>query len=156
MKVRIPIEQLKKRFPEFEFQHNLESVIFNNAEKIDNKRSNSQNNSLHLMFQQLSDECLEKGIEMRDIVKDELPIECTPENIKWLWKKLQKALLKIESTTQLTKDGQIDLVYRNFNKILIERTNGEISLPPFPCLKEQIKDADRIDYPQNNLGEPKF
>ena len=69
MKVRIPIEQLKKRFPELEFQHNLESVIFNNAEKIDNKRTNTQNNSLHLMFQQLSDECLEKGVEMRDIVR---------------------------------------------------------------------------------------
>jgi len=151
MKVRIPIEQLKKRFPDFKFQHNLDSVIFTDAEKIDDKRTLSQNNSLHLMFQQLSDECLEKGIEMRDIVKDELPIECTLENIKWLWKKLQKALFKTESTTQLKKNGQIKVVYENFNKILIERTGGEICLPKWPCIENQIKDIPKIDYPKEEL-----
>lgn len=150
MKFSLHRDELKKQFPELKVTK--EYYEFNGTKK-DNKRSNTQNNSLHLMFQQLSDECLDKGIEMRDIVRDELPIEVTPENIKWLWKKLQKALLKTDSTTQLTKGGQIELVYRNFNKILIERTEGEIEMPPWPCLKEMSKNIPKIDYPENNLGE---
>jgi len=150
LKFSLHRDELKKQFPELKVTK--EYYEFNGTKK-DNKRSNTQNNSLHLMFQQLSDECLDKGIEMRDIVRDELPIEVTPENIKWLWKKLQKALLKTDSTTQLTKGGQIELVYRNFNKILIERTEGEIEMPPWPCLKEMSKNIPKIDYPENNLGE---
>ena len=150
MKFSLHRDELKRQFPELKVTK--EYYEFNGTKK-DNKRSNTQNNSLHLMFQQLSDECLDKGIEMRDIVRDELPIEVTPENIKWLWKKLQKALLKTDSTTQLTKGGQIELVYRNFNKILIERTEGEIEMPPWPCLKEMSKNIPKIDYPENNLGE---
>jgi len=152
MKVRIHRDELLKQFPDLETKKDY--LVFT-GEKIDNKRTLTQNRALHLLFTQLSDECMEKGIEMRDIVKDELPIECTPENIKWLWKKLQKALFKTQSTKELRNNGQIEVVYDNFNRIIVERTNGEISLPPFPCLDEQIKNIEKIDYPQSN-GEPKF
>ena len=117
------------------------------------KRTLPQNNSLHLLFEQLSKECLEKGIEMRDLVKEEVPIEATAENIKWLWKLLQNALFKTKSTTELKKTGQIEIVYDAFNKILIERTNGEISLPPFPSLETQKE--TKLDYPDYE-GEPTF
>ena len=116
------------------------------------KRTIPQNSALHLLFEQLSKECLDKGIEMRDLVKEEVPIECTPENLKWLWKLLQNALFKTKSTTELKKTGQIEIVYEAFNKILIERTNGEISLPPFPSLETQTKET-KLDYPDYE-GEP--
>ena len=103
-----------------------------------NSRTLTQNNSLHLLFKQISDECMEKGIDMRKIVRDEVPIQCTPENIKWLWKLLQEALFKKKSTTKLKKSGEIEVVYDNFNAILSERTKGEISLPPFPSLENNL------------------
>ena len=118
------------------------------------KRTIPQNSALHLLFEQLSKECLDKGIEMRQLVKEEVPIECTPENIKWLWKLLQNALFKTQSTTELKKTGQIEIVYEAFNKILIERTNGEISLPPFPSIETQTKET-KLDYPDYE-GEPTF
>mgnify|MGYP001618616354 FL=1 len=118
------------------------------------KRTIPQNSALHLLFEQLSKECLDKGIEMRQLVKEEVPIECTPENIKWLWKLLQNALFKTKSTTELKKTGQIEIVYEAFNKILIERTNGEISLPPFPSIETQTKET-KLDYPDYE-GEPTF
>lgn len=102
------------------------------SEEKDIKRSKPQNNSLHLLFKQISDECMEKGIDMRQIVRDEVPIQCTPENIKWLWKLLQEGLFKKKSTTELKRTGEIEVVYDNFNKVLIDRTEGQISLPPFP------------------------
>lgn len=105
------------------------------CEKCQNTRTNPQNNSLHLLFKQISDECLAKGIEMRELVKDDFPIPVTPENIKMLWKLLQKAMFGTKSTTELKKTGQIEQVYDTFNKILAERTGGEISLPPFPSIE---------------------
>lgn len=98
-------------------------------------RTNIQNNALHLLFAQISKECMDKGIEMREIVREEVPIPCTPENIKWLWKLLQHGMYGTKSTTELKKTGQIEQVYDTFNKILIERTGGEISLPPFPSIE---------------------
>ena len=118
------------------------------------KRTIPQNSALHLLFTQLSKECLDKGIEMRDLVKEEIPIEATPENIKWLWKLLQNALFKTKSTTELKKTGQIEIVYDAFNKILIERTNGEISLPDWPSLETQTKET-KLDYPEL-VEEPTF
>src|SRR3990167_11419155 len=99
-----------------------------------NTRTNTQNNSLHLLFSQISKECMDKGIDMREIVRKEVPIQCTPENIKWLWKLLQEALFGKKSTTELKKSGEIEIVYDNFNAIITERTKGEISLPPFPSI----------------------
>jgi len=110
------------------------------------KRTYLQNRSLHLLFTQIAKECLDKGIEMRQLVKEEVPIEATPENIKWLWKLLQNALFKTKSTTELKKLGQIEIVYDNFNKIINERTQGEIILPPWPAMKE-IKEKPEYEYP---------
>jgi len=128
------------------------------------KRTSSQNRALHLLFTEISNDCMAKGIEMRQLVRDEVPIQATPENIKWLWKLLQEALFKTKSTTELEKTGQIETVYDNFNSILIERTKGEICLPPFPHDPDKTKDMEElqttptregIDYPKGDY-ETKF
>lgn len=105
------------------------------CDKCSKTRTNPQNNALHLLFSQIAKECMDKGIDMRQIVREEVPIQCTPENIKWLWKLLQEALFGKKSTAELKKSGEIEVVYDNFNKILVERTNGEVSLPPFPSIE---------------------
>lgn len=109
------------------------------CEKCNNKRTNPQNNSLHLLFKQISDECLAKGIEMRELVRDEVPIPCTPENIKWMWKLLQYGMYGTKSTTELKRSKQIEAIYDTFNKILSERTQGEIILPSWPSMESLMK-----------------
>lgn len=104
---------------------------------VKSQRSLAQNNALHLLFTQLADEMREKGIDMRTFIQ--VPVSFTPHSIKeYLWKPLQKVLLGKKSTTQLDKTEDINLVYDELNRILIDRTNGEISLPPFPSLESQI------------------
>lgn len=132
----------------------LEFLDIYSAKVIEDDRTIHQNSSLHLMFSQLAKECLDKGIDMRQLVKEEVPIEATAENLKWLWKLLQNALFKTDSTTKLKKTGQIEIVYHAFNKILIERTQGEISLPPFPSKETQPKEKE-VEYPTENY-EPSF
>lgn len=123
----------------------LEFLDVYSAKVIEDSRTLRQNDSLHLLFSQLSKECLEKGIDMRQLVREEVPIPATTTNIKWLWKLLQEAMFKTDSTTKLKKTGQIDDVYDAFNDIIIERTKGQISLPPFPSLKNLPK--QEVDYP---------
>lgn len=105
------------------------------CDKCQNKRTNPQNNSLHLLFKQISDECLAKGIEMRELVRDEVPIPCTPENIKWMWKLLQYGMYGTRRTRDLEKTKQIEAIYEVFGKILSERTQGEIELPDWPSME---------------------
>ena len=100
-----------------------------------NKRTDKQNNALHLLFDQIAKECLDKGIELRELIKDEVPIPVTPENIKWMWKLLQNAMFGKKSTTELSKTGEIEQVHDVLNKILSKRTNGQIVLPPFPSIE---------------------
>jgi len=102
--------------------------------EIKKQRTSRQNRSLHLLFKQTSDALIEAGIDLREIVREEVPIQPTPENIKWMWKLLQRGLFGNKSTRELKKTGDIEVVYDNFNKILIERTKGQISLPPFPSI----------------------
>lgn len=109
--------------------------------KPKDKRTDTQNRSLHLFYKQLSDECLAKGIELRELVRDEVPIPVTPENIKWMWKLLQKGMFGTVSTKELKKSGQIEQVYNVFGSILAERTKGEVVLPPWPSMESLINET---------------
>lgn len=154
MKIKIHKDEILKKFPDLNIRGDY--LIFNNAEKIDNKRTNNQNRALHLLFDKVSESCMEKGIDMRELVRDEIPIQCTQENIKWIWKKIQKGLFGSKSTTELRNDGQIDVVYDNFNKIISERSQGEVEIPPFPCMNEQTKNQEMVEYPTEKAEVNKF
>ncbi len=120
-------------------------------------RTSQQNRSLHKLFQETADLCEEKGVEMRDLVKEEIPIPVTKENLKLLWKKIQHKMFGKKSTAELKKTGEIDEVYDALNRILIERTNGEVSLPPFPHVEEETYlNAPEVEVPENTKGQPKF
>ncbi len=104
------------------------------------QRTIRQNNALHLLFTQLADEMTAKGIDMRTFIH--VPVSFTPYSIKeYLWKPLQRALTGKKSTTQLDKNEDINLIYDNLNRIISERTKGEVEMPPFPSL-EELMDKD--------------
>jgi DNA-directed RNA polymerase subunit F len=109
-------------------------------------RTLNQNNALHLLFKQLAEEMVEKGIDMKQVLKDGFDFPATPYNIKeFMWKPTQRLLFGKKSTTQLDKTEEINKVYDVVNKLLIERTNGEICLPPFPSL-ETLIDQQQSNY----------
>ena len=98
------------------------------------QRTLSQNNALHLYCQLLSQEFMARGIEMRDIIREEVPIQFTPEAVKiYLWKPIQIAMFGKRSTTQLTTT-EVGEIYDQLNKIISERTKGEVSIP-FPNIE---------------------
>lgn len=88
--------------------------------KLENKkpkqRTITQNKSLHLYFTQLAEVLNDAGLDMRVILKPEVEIPWTSENVKnHLWRPIQRAYLQKESTTELTTQD-IDKIYDIFNR----------------------------------------
>jgi hypothetical protein len=78
---------------------------------------------------------------MQKVLKPSIEIDWTPENVKeYLWKPIMKALYVKESTTELSKSGEIDHIDRTLIRMLGEKFH--IELPPFPS---EDPDKDRLD-----------
>ncbi|MEO0304705.1 MAG: hypothetical protein ABIM64_05535 [candidate division WOR-3 bacterium] len=126
-------ETLKEGFSKAKKQ--LEGLDLIEIESVINRRTLQQNAALHLLFTQLAEKLNEKGFDMRKIIRKDVEISWTPHSVKeYLWKPLQKVITGKKSTTKLDKIGEIDTIYDNLNRILIERTKGEVELPPFPSI----------------------
>ena len=106
-------------------------------EKIKEKRTLAQNNALHLYFTKVAEALNEKGITAQDIIKQDVEMFWTPVMIKELWKKIEKAMYGKSKTSELNKSDEIDRIYDVFNKMLIERTKGEVSVQ-FPSLETMM------------------
>lgn len=103
------------------------------------RRTSQQNAALHLFFTQLSEELNDKGMDMRKLIRQEIGLSWTPYNVKtYLWRPVQKALTGKKSTTKLDKTQEINLIYDNLNRIIIERTKGEIDFPLFPSIDVEM------------------
>ena len=102
-------------------------------------RTDKQNNSLHLMFSQLYDELNASGIDQRVLLRGDMPIDWNTHSVKErLWRPVQKMTLGNASTRKLKKVEDIEKVYDNLNRGLMLKTDGEVSLPPFPSIENMF------------------
>lgn len=102
-------------------------------------RTSQQNRALHLYFTLLADALNDAGFDMRETIRQDVDIPWTPETVKeYLWRKIQIAYLKKQSTKRLKKK-EIDKVYDVLNRVIGERTGVFV---PFPNI-------DNLFYDQN-------
>ena len=102
-------------------------------EKFKKFRSNQQNSALHLYFNLLAEELNQHGLDMKHFLK--VDISWSGLMVKeLLWKPLQKVYLGEKSTTKL-KTEDIDKIYDILNKVISERSNGNIQVA-FPSIEE--------------------
>jgi len=108
---------------------------------MENKRTLQQNKALHKYFELLAEQLNSAGYDMKKVLKPEIDISWTKENVKeYLWKPIQSALFLKKSTTELeTKD--IDKVYDVLNRHLGQKLG--IENIPFPS------EAEMIEYDKN-------
>lgn len=97
----------------------------------DTTRTEQQSRALHLYFDLLAKEFQKEGITMTTILqKFIVDTPATKTTIKELmWKPLQMAILEKGSTTQLSKNEEIDLIYDSMNKFTSETFGISV---PFP------------------------
>jgi len=113
---------VKNKFPKYDVH----------VEILNERRTERQNAALHLWFRQLADALNDKGVPAYKIFSQPVENFWTPEIVKEMWRKVQKAMFGKKSTTQLFKTGEIGKVYDVINKLVVERTQGEVQVPPFP------------------------
>lgn len=98
-------------------------------EKI-TQRTPTQNNALHLYFEMLAEALNEAGLDMKKMMKADIPWNAY--NVKnELWRPIQEAQLGKKSTTQLTTKD-IDKVYETLNRLLGEKKGIHV---PFPSIE---------------------
>jgi len=151
MKFIVTADEIKKIFPDYRGGERIMS-----GEKIDDRRSSSQNNSLHLYCSMLADELNTAGLDMREVLKQSVDIEWTTESVKkYIWKPIMKTLLGYDSTTQLKKlEGDINRIHDHINRLLTTKYPG-FPYIPFPSKEEELK-KNKLEYPTDYVGAPTF
>lgn len=115
------------------------SLIFKKYKK---SRTDRQNRALHLYFSLLSEALNKDGFDMRAVIKEDIDIYWTPQNIKeYLWRPVQKQLFNKRSTTELTTD-ELDKIYEIINKVIGERAGIYI---PWPSIENLMVEEEELD-----------
>jgi len=102
--------------------------------KVIKRRTERQSRSLHLMFEHLAQELNDAGLDMKKTLKPEVDIPWDKQTIKdYLWRPIQEAMLKKESTTEITTK-EIDRVMNVLTRHLANRFSIEIQFPSVETL----------------------
>ncbi|MEI8205061.1 MAG: hypothetical protein WCH34_18730 [Bacteroidota bacterium] len=129
------IEEIEKTCLNMGLSKSITKALIDNLPK---KRSSQENRALHVLFQNIAYELNRLGLEFtfRGIKGMDIQTTYSPEIVKnFLWKPLQDALLKKESTTELTHND-IALIFEILGKWFAE--NGiEISFPSIESLSKK-------------------
>jgi hypothetical protein len=92
-------------------------------------RTSKQNRALHLFLRKLADTLNDAGLDMKAVLKPEVEIPWNDKTVKEnLWKPVQVAMLKKESTKDLDT-GEISQVYETLNMHLANKFGVSV---PFP------------------------
>lgn len=83
------------------------------------QRTLTQNAALHKLFGLISEELNAAGLDVRTTLKPDFEIPWNPRLVKEiLWRETQRVVLGKDSTTELEKQKDIDLVYDVLNRFL--------------------------------------
>jgi hypothetical protein len=104
------------------------------------QRTDAQNRALHKYFELVSDTLNEAGLTVTMILNPGIDIEWNPRLVKeLLWRTTQKAVLGKNSTTELTKQKDIDSVYDHMNRHLSLRG---VPFIPFPSKERMLEEGN--------------
>jgi len=100
-------------------EENKHKDIFFNV--VQPTRTNQQNKGIHAYCGEVARQMEARGLDMKTVLKEGVPIAPTKELIKeYMWKPIQKALTGKESTTAINKK-QVNEVYEYLSKLLAEK-----------------------------------
>lgn len=97
--------------------------------KTGKQRTGLQNRSLHLYLTMLAEGLNDAGLDMKKTLKPDIDIPWTIENAKeFLWKPIQKALTKKDSTTKPTTKEYV-YIYEVLSRHLVDKFGINIPWP---------------------------
>lgn len=95
---------------------------------------------MHLFFRRLSDELNAGGYTVKVVLQEKTDLDWTPELVKEiLWKTIQRWITEKDSTKELQKAGEIDLIYETLNRHLGEKFGLHVPFPHYESEEEFTK-----------------
>ncbi len=122
------------------------------TESVKTPRTDAQHNALFLWYSMIEKIAENEGITWNEVVGKTHQLKITTEGLHVMGKQLQKALWGTDSTKQLKKTGQIDILIDHFVDLFAK---VGLELPPFPSSDEKestlknIELAKKITYDEN-------
>ena len=114
------------------------------------KLTRSQQNALHKYFELLAEALNSAGLDMKKVLKPGVAIPWSPISVKeFLWRPIQKACLGKQSTTELNKFEDINIVYDTLNRHLSEKFYISEPFPSLSQLEIQLEEERRIKCLKN-------
>lgn len=100
------------------------------------QRTDQQRKAIEVGCKLIADSLTAAGLDMRKTLKPEIDIPWSQETVKdYIFRPVMKALYKKESTTQLEKQQEIDLIWETIMRFLMQ--NHHIDYIPFPHNEEK-------------------
>ena len=94
------------------------------------QRTGQQNRSIHLFCEHVAKALNESGQSVQLTLAQAVEVDWTEKAVKeLLFRPIMRATLGIESTTELNKTGDIDVVFDTLNRFLSEKFGLHV---PFP------------------------
>ena len=100
------------------------------VEFVESRRSDAQNNALHLWCEMVANALNDAGLDMRHTIREEVEMPWTKSSVKeYLWRPLQKAMTGEESTTMPAKSQ-----YPEISEMIARHLSARfgITLPAWP------------------------
>lgn len=107
------------------------------------QRTLSQNNSLHLWARDIAKECIEKGVEIDDIIGQTMHLQVDEGFIKYLFQRAAKKKYGKDGTSFLATD-EINPIVDEMVKFFANKVDPPIELPPFPAKCERCHHIDCV------------
>jgi hypothetical protein len=126
------------------------------VENVKSPRTDSQHRAWFLWLGMIEKLAENEGITWNQVVGQTHQLKITTEGLHVMGKQLQKALWGTDSTKQLKKIGQIDILIDHFVDLF---SKVGLELPPFPSNDEKestlknMELAKTMNYPEYN-GTP--
>lgn len=119
---------------------------------MEQPRTLSQNNAMHLWFEHLATELNDAGLDQRKVLKPSIDIPWSAIAVKeQLWRPIQEALVHKVSTTELTKQ-EVTRVFEILNRHLGEKFGLHVEWPHDPDkenkLMKALEMAKEVSYPE--------
>lgn len=126
----------KKQLSDFLAENKTKTFIVQ-LKRETGRRTDAQNNSIHLYLSWVARELINKGYTIQDVVEKIRKAEITPttENLKEvMWKPMQQAVLKTKSTRELSKTD-VDEVYAPLSMWLSKEFQIDLPFPSNQTIK---------------------
>lgn len=119
----------------------MESTESGSNEQTLAKRTRAQNRAMHKLFTDISNHCVQIGLDQKTVVNQLEAYSCptSPAFVKETWRAMQVAITGKESTKDLDRK-EIDQVYDVFNKFWSELTGEHFAFPSAEALFEYSED----------------